>query len=72
MPCPTHRQLQSDAEQAETMLKNLSALKMSHPNTVRDDDFGRFSGLLADANDKLRNHVATCYDCAEESHLRSR
>jgi hypothetical protein len=71
MPCATHQQLKSDAEQAEAILKNLSVLKMSHPNTVRDDDFGRFSGLLADANDKLRNHVTTCPDCAAESHHRS-
>jgi len=68
MPCATHQQLQRDAEQAEAMLKNLTALKMSHPNTVRDDDFGRFGGLLADANDNLRNHVTTCPDCAAESH----
>ena len=67
MPCATHQQLQRDAAQAEAMLKNLTALKMSHPNTIRDDDFGRFVGLLADANDKLRNHVATCPDCAAES-----
>jgi hypothetical protein len=66
MPCAEHRQLLNEAANAEAALKSLSNLKVSNPNTVRDEDFHRLGGNVTNANYKVRMHVAACPECSKE------
>ncbi|MGO9539679.1 MAG: hypothetical protein ACLPN2_03675 [Terriglobales bacterium] len=41
-------------------------MKKSNPNAVREEEFDKVGGQVADANYKLRTHVTTCPECRKE------
>ncbi len=66
MPCFEHQKLENDVAQALAALKSLTSLKKSNPNAVREEEFDKVGGQVADANYKLRTHVTTCPECRKE------